>query len=121
MKINGITITKTEREAYWVQCFLWAGAMYGCAAAMPAEEREALEKWENENISGDGSVSTSDWPGWKKYIGERPKRPWLVNDNLPPLFAWTSVRRPRSQPQSSHPSEPQPSKSTKKELPVWLL
>jgi hypothetical protein len=33
-------------------------------AAMNSDEREALRAWEAAHVTGDGTVGTSDWPGW---------------------------------------------------------
>ncbi|MEE5092441.1 hypothetical protein V2H26_21065 [Xanthomonas euvesicatoria] len=27
-------------------------------------ERQALEYWEKEHVTGDGAAGSSDWPGW---------------------------------------------------------
>jgi hypothetical protein len=34
---------------------------------MSPEEREAFEQWQRDHLDGH-SVTTSDWPGWKKYL-----------------------------------------------------
>jgi hypothetical protein len=52
----------------------YMGMMVGCASAISKREKAALEKWERENLDG-CSVCTSDWPGWKKYIGKPPVPP----------------------------------------------
>lgn len=44
----------------------------GCGAALPPEEKEALKKWENENLGTKAQLGTTDWPGWIKYIGPPP-------------------------------------------------
>jgi hypothetical protein len=38
------------------------------AGAMTRQEKHALELWELENITGDGNLGTSDWPGWDEVI-----------------------------------------------------
>jgi predicted GIY-YIG superfamily endonuclease len=45
--------------------------MHGCMATLPEDEKVALETWEQENLDG-ATLSTSDWPGWVKYIGPKP-------------------------------------------------
>jgi hypothetical protein len=50
----------------------WYAKMYGVYQAMPESERAKLFAWEQENVTGDGRVGTSDWPGWEKYIGLQP-------------------------------------------------
>jgi len=39
---------------------------------MSDEEKKELEEWEKKNVNGH-SVVTSDWPGWERYIGRKPK------------------------------------------------
>lgn len=39
---------------------------------MSVEQRQELEAWEAANITGDGEMATSDWPGWVPLIGEKP-------------------------------------------------
>ncbi len=41
------------------------------------EEKTSLHSWEQENLDGE-NVSTSDWPGWQKYIGPPPWK-WRSN------------------------------------------
>lgn len=54
----------------------YAAAMVGCYSALPLHERESLHAWEDKYVDGSGICSTSDWPGWEKYIGklELPER-----------------------------------------------
>lgn len=42
------------------------------------EERRAFDEWERNNVTGDGRVATSDWPGWRKYLGPPP---WEFEQN----------------------------------------
>lgn len=75
--ISEYQIRKQYREArktYQVDYLVYSGMMVGCGAAMPAHEKESLEKWEAENLDG-CTVGTSDWPGWEKYIGSKPVPP----------------------------------------------
>jgi hypothetical protein len=51
----------------------WNAMLYGVYQAMPDAEKEELHEWERKYIDGGGKFATSDWPGWEKYIGERPK------------------------------------------------
>jgi len=37
-------------------------------------EKDELASWEREHVTGDGQFGTSDWPGWKKYIGIPPAK-----------------------------------------------
>ncbi|MES2670191.1 MAG: GIY-YIG nuclease family protein [Pseudomonadota bacterium] len=57
----------------------YAAAMYGCYEAMPEDQRVALHAWEAKYVDGSGTYSTSDWPGWERYIGKfqlpEPKEP----------------------------------------------
>jgi hypothetical protein len=56
-----------------IEVYAWFTAMVGVAKALPADERDALVRWEAKNL-GKRGVGTSDWPGWEKYIGIRPMR-----------------------------------------------
>src|SRR5690349_14160578 len=47
----------------------YGAAMAGCYSALPSNERENLHAWEAHHVDGSGAYGTSDWPGWKKYIG----------------------------------------------------
>jgi hypothetical protein len=38
------------------------------AMAMNDHEKAALTTWEQENLAGDGTLATSDWPGWDAII-----------------------------------------------------
>ncbi|MCY1284040.1 hypothetical protein D9M69_452350 [compost metagenome] len=38
------------------------------ATVMTADEKAALQQWEKENVTGNGDVTTSDWPGWDSII-----------------------------------------------------
>ena len=49
----------------------WYHAMYGAGMAMPEAEKRELLEWEAKNLDG-CAISTSDWPGWKKYVGDKP-------------------------------------------------
>jgi hypothetical protein len=50
------------------------GMMFGAYRAMPEEEKETLHAWEREHVDGSGRFTTSDWPGWGKYIGSHPSK-----------------------------------------------
>jgi hypothetical protein len=53
------------------EIYAYMHALMGAFSAMPEAERTELDKWEKENLDGH-SIGTSDWPGWKKYIGPKP-------------------------------------------------
>ena len=55
-------------------------AMLNTYAALSEEEKAELHAWEKENLDGH-SVATSDWPGWRKYIGPPP---WRCEDGEHP-------------------------------------
>ena len=51
-------------------------AMHNAYEAMSEDEKEELHAWEQENL-GDPDrpdVGTSDWPGWRRYLGPPPWR-----------------------------------------------
>lgn len=58
---------------YQARLFIWYGAMQGARSAMPKREQRALDEWERGNL--DGEHTSSDWPGWLKYIGSPPVPP----------------------------------------------
>ncbi|HBO2102295.1 hypothetical protein [Pseudomonas aeruginosa] len=35
------------------------------AQVMTADEKAAFEIWEKAHVTGDGTYSTTDWPGWE--------------------------------------------------------
>jgi hypothetical protein len=51
-------------ESYVAKC----ERIIKAADAMTQQEKHALELWELENITGDGNLGTSDWPGWDEVI-----------------------------------------------------
>jgi hypothetical protein len=59
------------REAFRVELLSWYASMVAVGKAMPRSEMKKLLAWEHANLNG-CTVSTSDWPGWEKYIGNRP-------------------------------------------------
>lgn len=66
--------------------------LVGAGKAMPAAEKEALEEWERHHIPL--GLGTSDWPGWKKYLPERPTAEGEGSGNsykkgtIPPDVRW---------------------------------
>lgn len=38
------------------------------ATVMTDQEKSDLLDWEKKNLTGDGLVATSDWPGWESII-----------------------------------------------------
>lgn len=38
------------------------------ATVMTQDEKQELNRWEKENVTGDGNFGTSDWPGWGDVI-----------------------------------------------------
>src|SRR6266487_6723827 len=67
-------LSRAEREFYRQQLLEWYAMMVGAGAAMPADEKLALEEWERTHRDGH-ATGTSDWPGWEKYIGKKPVPP----------------------------------------------
>jgi hypothetical protein len=58
-----------------VDQMIHVGMMLGAHAAMSDNERAELAAWEREHITGDGKLATSDWPGWRAYLPDRPVAP----------------------------------------------
>jgi hypothetical protein len=63
------------------EIYAYMYAMMGVLSAMSETERSELEKWEKENLDGH-SIGTSDWPGWEKYIGPKPRFEDRSNDRI---------------------------------------
>lgn len=53
----------------------WLAMIYGVYQAMSEGEKRELHKWEQQYVDGSGRHTTSDWPGWEKYIGKKPTPP----------------------------------------------
>ncbi len=60
-------MSEEERDAK----IAWYRQMAETYANLPEDEKKTLEEWARENLGREGAV-LSDWPGWEKYIGERP-------------------------------------------------
>lgn len=43
-------------------------ALVDAYSQMPPAVRSELHAWEREHVTGDGRFSTSDWPGWDRYV-----------------------------------------------------
>ena len=56
------------REA-WLD---WIGRTIAAYNAMSGEEKQELHDWEREHLDG-CTGATSDWPGWRRYVGPQPK------------------------------------------------
>jgi hypothetical protein len=66
-------LSRSEKKLYQQEMLEWYGMMVGAGAAMPEDEKLALQEWERTHK--DGLTPTSDWPGWEKYIGKKPVPP----------------------------------------------
>ena len=47
----------------------WYVKMMACLDTLSPGERAGFERWDSER---DADQTTSDWPGFEKYIGKRP-------------------------------------------------
>ena len=47
-----------------MKIYAYYGMMIAIYKLLPPEEREDLENWDREMVTGDGMFATSDWPGW---------------------------------------------------------
>lgn len=50
----------------------WHAKLIEAYRVMSDEEKQELAEWEKKNVDGH-NVGTSDWPGWERYIGKKPK------------------------------------------------
>ena len=48
----------------------WYVEMQACIETLPRDERVAFEAWNKKRPHG---VRTSDWPGFERHIGRRPR------------------------------------------------
>ena len=55
----------------------YVGAMLEARERLTPDEVEELESWEmvyvGPRADGSDGLGTSDWPGWAKYIGQKPR------------------------------------------------
>jgi len=59
------------QEAFRVKLLCWYASIVAAGKAMPRSEMKRLLEWERRNLGG--SIATSDWPGWERYVGKRPE------------------------------------------------
>jgi hypothetical protein len=51
------------------QTLEWYVKMMACLDSLSPEERAGFDKWDRER---NADQTTSDWPGFERYIGKRP-------------------------------------------------
>jgi Meiotically up-regulated gene 113 len=61
-----------RRTEFQIRVLNWYSAMCGAGSAMSEVEMRELSEWEADNVDGSAAFGTSDWPGWARYIGEKP-------------------------------------------------
>jgi hypothetical protein len=59
-------------RAFHTRLLHWFAAMGRTLDGLSESERRELWGWEQQNIGPSKDLSTSDWPGWRNYIGEKP-------------------------------------------------
>ena len=59
-------------KAFHKKMLHWFAAMGRTLDGMSEAERCELREWEKENLGPSKDLATSDWPGWRRYIGEKP-------------------------------------------------
>jgi hypothetical protein len=59
-------------RAFHVKLLDWFAAMRHSLDGLSEADRRELWQWESENIGPTKDLALSDWPGWRKYIGDRP-------------------------------------------------
>ena len=59
-------------EAFHKKLRSWFAAMARALDGLSEAERCELREWEEENLGPPNDLATSDWPGWRRYIGEKP-------------------------------------------------
>jgi len=71
-QVDGIDTTDQSIEVMSKRAFKafeWMTIITGILLALPEEEKQELLEWEKTNVP---PLSTSDWPGLRKYIGRKP-------------------------------------------------
>jgi HNH endonuclease len=76
--MSGFGVKQMDSMMYFAQ-------MVAVGKMLPPDEFAALEAWDSTMV-GKGGLGTSDWPGWRKYIGE------------PPWHAWAPPPKPKPRP-----------------------
>jgi hypothetical protein len=66
------TTMNRRTKAFHARLLHWFAAMGRTLDGLPELERSDLWTWEKANIGPFKDLATSDWPGWQKYIGEKP-------------------------------------------------
>jgi hypothetical protein len=61
-----------------VEFMVYTRRMVEIYEEMTEDEKEELHRWEREHLDS-YSISSSDWPGWAKYIG---KPPWKAEGKI---------------------------------------
>jgi DNA-binding MarR family transcriptional regulator len=63
-------IRATRKPKLYVDANVWVNLMMDAFIKLSKEDRAALESWVSANA---GTATRSEWPGWEKLIGKRPK------------------------------------------------
>jgi len=74
-----------------VEVYTWYAMMMGAFAAIPEEDKVDLLEWERRFLNGH-IAETSDWPGWEKFIGQKPVLEAICHQTkkkpIPPEIRW---------------------------------
>lgn len=74
-----------ERQEARLKLYAWFSLTHNAMLHMSAAERAELEDWDRSHVTGDGTLCTSDWPGWARHIDLPTFWPW----------PWKQGERPR--------------------------
>lgn len=92
----GSRMRGADNSGYVVDRLMWQGMLLGAHAAMSDSERAELAEWERQNVTGDGTCGTSDWPGWTKYLPPKPpppRRTYPAKKPIPPSLRKAVLER----------------------------
>jgi len=69
-KSEGSPVKDTAKYPGWA----WFSRMEAARNnVLTSEEKEDLDTWSEKNVIEGGEIGLSDWPGWEKHIGLRPR------------------------------------------------
>ena len=68
-----------EGKKFREESLTWYDKMIDTSDRLSEEEKQDFDAWESTHVDGSGLCSTSDWPGWEKYIGKKPDPPSRTN------------------------------------------
>ena len=59
-------------KAFHKKLLRWFAAMGRTLEGLSEAEQRELTDWEKKNLGPPKDLASSDWPGWRRYVGEKP-------------------------------------------------